>query len=107
MAKDCLYCGLQFADTTQFCPHCGRPTESGFIIRSLQESEVDSLRRELKGKDELIQQLLLSLARLGEIPGTARSNGRRSSDGSRRRRASVTTRSSNRSWRKTEEKYGL
>lgn len=25
--KDCLYCGLQFSDTTDFCPDCGRPTE--------------------------------------------------------------------------------
>lgn len=107
MVKDCLYCGLQFAVTAQFCPHCGRPTESGFTVRSLQESEVDSLRRELKEKDELIQQLLLSLARRGEIPGTARSNGRRSNHGSRRRRASVTTHSSSSCWRKTEEKYGL
>ncbi len=53
MAKDCLYCGLQFSDTTNFCPNCGRPTESGFKIRLIQESEFDHLRREMKGKDAL------------------------------------------------------
>jgi hypothetical protein len=61
MAKDCLYCGLQFSDTTRFCPHCGRPTESGFTIRPLQEVELVRLRGERKGKDDLIRQLVLSL----------------------------------------------
>ncbi len=27
--KDCLYCGLQFSATADFCPNCGRPTERG------------------------------------------------------------------------------
>lgn len=62
MAKDCLYCRLQFDDTVSFCPDCGRPTESHFIIRSSQETEVEHLREELKRKDELIRQLLLLLA---------------------------------------------
>lgn len=96
MAKDCLYCGLQFADTTQFCPNCGRPLESGFVIRPFRESEVDRLHRELKEKDELIRQLVLALARLGEIPRAARSNGRHSSHGNSGIRASTTRRSSNR-----------
>jgi predicted amidophosphoribosyltransferase len=61
MAKDCLYCGLQFSDTTHFCPNCGRPTESGFSIRPIQESELERLRREMKEKDDLIRQLVLSL----------------------------------------------
>jgi len=61
MAKDCLYCGLQFSDTTRFCPHCGRPTESGFTIRLLQEVELVRLRGERKEKDDLIRQLVLSL----------------------------------------------
>ncbi len=47
MAKYCLYCGLQFSDTTKFCPNCGRLIESGFRIRPLQEPEVGSLRRDL------------------------------------------------------------
>ena len=60
MAKDCLYCGLEFSDTTHFCPNCGRPTESGFRIRSKQESEVECLCKEMKEKDELIRQLVLT-----------------------------------------------
>jgi hypothetical protein len=40
MAKDCLYCGLRFSETTQFCPECGRPTESGFAVRPVQESKI-------------------------------------------------------------------
>jgi predicted amidophosphoribosyltransferase len=62
MTKDCLYCGLQFSDTTNFCPNCGRPTESGFRIRPIQESELDRLRREMKEKDDLIRQLVLTRA---------------------------------------------
>ena len=60
MVKDCLYCGLQFSDTTHFCHNCGRPTESGFSIRPIQESEIERLRREVKEKDELIRQLVLT-----------------------------------------------
>lgn len=62
MARYCLYCGLQFAATTMFCPNCGRPTESRFSIRPLQEQESEAacLRRELQEKDELIRQLVLS-----------------------------------------------
>jgi hypothetical protein len=60
MIKDCLYCGLQFFDTTRFCSNCGRPTESGFSIRPIQESEVERLRREMKEKDNLIRQLTLT-----------------------------------------------
>src|SRR2546421_9437300 len=78
MAKDCLYCGLQFTDTTQFCPNCGRLIESGFSIRLRQESEVDCLRRELKEKDELIRQLILTRTMRGEAShAIARSTGRR------------------------------
>jgi hypothetical protein len=36
MAKDGLYCGLQFSETTTFYPGCGRPTKSGFKIRPMQ-----------------------------------------------------------------------
>ncbi len=63
MAKDCLYCGRQYSDTTNFCPNCGRPTESGFRILPTQESEIDHLRREMKEKDDLIRQLVLILTR--------------------------------------------
>ncbi len=57
MAKDCLHCGLQFSDTTEFCPDCGRPTEKGFIIRPpAQESELEHLRRQIQKKDDLIRQ---------------------------------------------------
>lgn len=60
MTKYCFSCGLQFADTTTFCPNCGRTTASDFSIRPRQESEVDCLRRELQEKDELIRQLILA-----------------------------------------------
>ncbi len=56
MAKDCLYCGLQYSDTTNFCLNCGRPTERDFKIRPMQESELDRLHREMKEKDDLIRQ---------------------------------------------------
>jgi hypothetical protein len=90
MAKDCLYCGLQFSDTTTFCPNCGRPTESGFSIRPMQESEVDRLRREVQEKDELIRQLVLTRTmRGGPSRATARSIDRRSSCGSNERRGGL------------------
>ena len=60
MTKDCLYCSLQFSDTTHFCPKCGRPTESGFEIRPNQGSELERLRKDVKEKDELIRQLILT-----------------------------------------------
>jgi len=62
MAKDCLYCGLQYSDTTNFCPNCGRLLERGFRICLIQESEFDHLRREMKKKDDLIRQLVLVLS---------------------------------------------
>ena len=40
MAKYCLYCGLRFSETTQFCPECGRPMESGFAVRPVQGSKI-------------------------------------------------------------------
>jgi predicted amidophosphoribosyltransferase len=61
MANYCLYCGLQYSDTTKFCPNCGRPTERGFRIRPIQESECDSLRKEMKEIDDLMRQLVLAL----------------------------------------------
>jgi hypothetical protein len=70
MAKDCLHCGLQFSDTTKFCPNCGRPTEKGFLIRPVQGSEVNRLRREMKEKDDLIRQLGLT-QRHGEVNSKA------------------------------------
>lgn len=76
MAKDCLYCGLQFSETTHFCPNCGRPTERGFIIRPMQESELDCLRREIKEKDDLMRQLVLTRTlRGGASRVAARSTG--------------------------------
>ncbi len=56
MAKGCLYCGLQLPETAEFCPQCGRSIERGFGIRPIQESEFDSLRKEMKGKDDLLRQ---------------------------------------------------
>jgi hypothetical protein len=35
---------------------CGRPIKRGIIIRPIQESEFDSLRKEMKGKDDLLRQ---------------------------------------------------
>ena len=98
MAKECLYCGLQFADTTTFCPNCGRPTESGFSIRPMQESELEHLRREMQEKDELIRQLLLTRTQRGEASrAVARSTDRHSLCGSDGRQASATVLSSGRS----------
>ncbi len=56
MAKGCLYCGLQLPETADFCPQCGRPIERGFGIRPIQESELDYLSKEMKGKDDLLRQ---------------------------------------------------
>lgn len=56
MTKVCLYCGLQFSDTTQFCLNCGRPIEKGFSIRPIQEPEFDRLRIGIKEKDDLKRQ---------------------------------------------------
>ena len=98
MAKDCLYCGLQFADTAQFCPNCGRLIESGFSIRPIQESELERLRREVQEKDELIRQLILTRTlRGGASRAAARSPGRRGLCDSDGRRASARVRSSGRS----------
>jgi len=66
MATDCLYCGLQFSDTTNFCPNCGRSIERDFRIRPDPESEVARLRKELQEKDDLIQQLILKRPMPGE-----------------------------------------
>jgi hypothetical protein len=60
MGKDCLYCGFQYPDTTDFCPHCGRPTESGFKIRPVQESELEDIRKEVKEIDDMVRQLVLT-----------------------------------------------
>jgi len=98
MAKECLFCGLQFSDTTNFCPNCGRPTESDFSIRPMQESEWDRLCKEMKEKDDLIRQLVLTRTLQGEACRAAdRSTGRRGLCGSDGRRASATARSSERS----------
>jgi predicted amidophosphoribosyltransferase len=83
MAKECLYCGLRFPETTTFCPDCGRPTASGFKIRPTQEFEVHRLRREIREKDELIQRLVLFRTRRGEVSrAAAHSTGRRGIRGS-------------------------
>jgi hypothetical protein len=71
MTKDCLYCAMQFSDTTHFCPNCGRQTESGFSIRPIQESELECLRRKLKEKDDLIRQLILTWTLRGEASHVA------------------------------------
>ncbi|HET9919022.1 MAG TPA: hypothetical protein VFQ30_04210 [Ktedonobacteraceae bacterium] len=98
MARECLYCGLQFVATTTFCPNCGRPTESGFSIRPLQETEGDCLRREMQEKDELIRQLLLTRTLRGDASSAAaRRADRRASGGSDGRRASARVLSSGRS----------
>ena len=55
MAKGCLYCSLQLPETAEFCPECGRPRERGFGIRPIQKSEFDGLRKEMKGKGDLLQ----------------------------------------------------
>jgi hypothetical protein len=55
MAKGCLYCSLQLPETAEFCPRCGRPIERGFVVRPIQESEFDCLRKEMKRKDDLLE----------------------------------------------------
>ena len=98
MAKYCLYCGLQFSDTTNFCPNCGRPTERGFSIRPMQESELDRLRREIKEKDDLIRLLILTRPIRGHANAAAgRSTGRRGIYGSNGRRVRSTKLTSGRS----------
>jgi predicted nucleic acid-binding Zn-ribbon protein len=98
MSKHCLHCGLRFSDSTAFCPNCGRPTESGFSVRPMQESGLERLGRESKEKDELIRQLVLALTMPGEASRAAAQPAERSgncdSDG---RWASTTVRSSGRS----------
>ena len=56
IANGCLYCKLQLPDSADFCPQCGRPIERGFEIRPIQDCEFDNLRKEMKGKDDLIRQ---------------------------------------------------
>ena len=56
VATGCLYCGLQLPATAEFCPQCGRSIESGFAICPKQKSELDWLRKQMKGKDELLRQ---------------------------------------------------
>ena len=98
MAKDCLYCGLQFSDTTQFCPNCGRPTEGGLIIRPIQESELERLRREVQEKNALIRQLILTQTLRDEASrAAARPTGRLGLCGSDGRRTSARVLSSGRS----------
>lgn len=68
MPENCLYCGLQYDDTTRFCPNCGRPTESDFSIRPKQDDELKRLREEIQEKDEQIRQLKLKRARKRKAP---------------------------------------
>lgn len=59
MAKACLYCGIPFDDTTNFCPRCGKPTEEGFGIIPAQDpgfNEYKRFRREVEEKEALIRQ---------------------------------------------------
>ena len=60
MAKNCLYCGLQFADTASFCPNCGRPIERNFRIYPKRESAFDRLHKEMREKDDQIRQLVFT-----------------------------------------------
>src|SRR5690349_7677883 len=41
----CLCCDIEFPETTQFCPDCGRPTERGFSFRPMPKSVYDYRRR--------------------------------------------------------------
>ena len=95
MSKHCLYCGLRFSDATAFCPDCGRPTASGFIVRPTQGSELERLDRELKEKDELIRRLVLALTmQRGASRASAHPADRSDGNG---RPAGTTVRSSGRS----------
>ena len=98
MSKDCLYCGLQFSDTMKFCPNCGRPIVSGFIVRPMQDSEWERLRREMKEKEGLKLQPALTQTMRGETSSdAAHSTDRRANDGGDERQVSTTARSSKRS----------
>src|SRR5712691_4637374 len=59
LRRACVYCGIEFADTTQFCHSCGRATEKGFCIRPMLRSIYD-YRASLKEKEELRRQRGLS-----------------------------------------------
>ena len=90
MAKECLYCGLRFLETTTFCSDCGRPTTSGFTIRPTQEYEVERLRREIKEKNELIRHLVRARTRWSEVSrAAAHSTGRRGIHGSNGRKETI------------------
>ena len=67
MAKDCLYCGLQFSDTTKFCSNCGRPTERGFRILPIQKSKFNHLSREPKEKDDPLRRQRFYSSRRGPL----------------------------------------
>lgn len=62
MTKACLYCSLQFPDDAEFCPNCGRPVTSSFPVRTIGQTEVERLSREIQKKDQLIQLLIMALA---------------------------------------------
>jgi hypothetical protein len=97
MTRDCLYCRLQFSDTTKFCPNCGRLIEKDFKIRPRLECELDYLRWELKEKEDLTRQLVLIRTMRGKAShAAASSNGRHGICGSDGRRARATARSSGR-----------
>ncbi len=38
MAKSCVSCNMQFDDTTNFCPRCGKPTKADPGSRSAKDA---------------------------------------------------------------------
>ena len=52
---ECLYCRIQLTYTAEFCSQCGRPIERDFAIRPIQESEFDSLLKEMKKIEGLLR----------------------------------------------------
>ena len=53
-AKSCLYCCIQLPDRAAFCPECGRPVESCYKIRPMQNCEFDNLHTELTENSESV-----------------------------------------------------
>jgi RNA polymerase subunit RPABC4/transcription elongation factor Spt4 len=73
IAKGCLYCGLHLPDAANFCPQCGRPIERGFEIRPIRESQLDRLRKEIKGKGNLIRQKGFYYVSIGTLAHSGKS----------------------------------
>jgi hypothetical protein len=53
-SKICLYCGLQFPGSANFCPECGRFIERGYKILPVQKAECERPYKEMKQEEKCI-----------------------------------------------------